>query len=105
MFRSFLLRLATTQSMAAITWDTSIEPLLLATLILTMRASGATPTKPVMGSLSDAPEAARRLGLQRSMACLVLRGFGRASKGTNWDLERQSAEVDGCRLPSNNLGE
>ncbi len=34
----------TTQSMAAITWDTSVAPSESATLTLTMRASGAIPT-------------------------------------------------------------
>ena len=45
MFRPFLLWFWTTQSMAAMACETSVWPLASATLMLTMRASGAMPTK------------------------------------------------------------
>ena len=44
----------TTQSMAAMTWLTSAEPSPAPTLTLTTRASGATPTKPLLLSATYA---------------------------------------------------
>jgi len=37
-----------TQSMAAMTWETSVAPSVAPTLTLTIRAFGATPTKSVV---------------------------------------------------------
>ena len=45
MFIPGSLRCCTTQSIAASTWETSVAPLRSATLTLTIRASGAMPTK------------------------------------------------------------
>ena len=39
------MRFFTTQSIAAITWDTSVLPLASATLMLMIREFGAMPTK------------------------------------------------------------
>ena len=43
--RPLSLRCCTTQSMAAMTWDTSTDPSAAPTFTLRMRASGATPVK------------------------------------------------------------
>ena len=45
MFNPFVVRFWTTQSIAAITCETSTAPVLSATLTLTIPASGATPMK------------------------------------------------------------
>ncbi len=45
MLRPPVRRFSTTQSIAAMTCDTSVAPCESATLTLTRRASGATPTK------------------------------------------------------------
>ena len=46
MFSPSSWRCCTTQSIASITWDTSVAPSAAATFTLTSRASGATPMKP-----------------------------------------------------------
>ena len=45
MFMPLSLRCCTTQSIAAMTWETSVAPPWSATLTLRILASGATPTK------------------------------------------------------------
>ena len=50
MLSPLVVRFWTTQSIAAMTCETSTAPVLSATLTLTMRASGATPMKsPALG--------------------------------------------------------
>ncbi len=46
MFSPWRARLRTTQSMPAMTWETSVTPYASASFTLTIRAPGATPTKP-----------------------------------------------------------